>query len=217
MPARGQETQAPPAAQQQLSEEHLIQLNEGIAAFQVGDYEDAKRILEALAEKFPDHPGCLYHLGLIYLQDGLAAGDDTPERMAAFTQAREHLKRVIELADRERAAPGVIPFPDRAALDLSIAQLASADEQKEEEEIALDRSAAALLKDYIETPLGRADRYGYFYLGIAYYRLLRLHVPGFSAAEARSACIRALNQADADAQRGVLDETEHAHFKTTVR
>lgn len=146
---------------------HLVELNQGIKAFLDADYARAREIFERILSEDADNAVCLYYLGLIYLDDGLklAAEDDRSAARARFDQARAHLERVTELAD-----PTVTPI--EAALLLGIAQLAADVPAEAGTVLEATTRARDTLQRYVETvDAGKNDRYGYFYLGVAYYRL----------------------------------------------
>lgn len=189
---------APPSAA------NTVKLNQGIAAYHagitLGQYEQARQILEELLADEPHNAAALYYLGLIYLSDGLQAAAKaeslaaeaeqlataaTPDEAAAsakevearakateartlFAVGREHLKRVIELADRELADPRLVPV--QAALFLGIAQLASQDETVKAEAAQYALDGKRTLEAYVAEE-GDSDPLGHFFLAVACYRL----------------------------------------------
>ncbi|MGD8453587.1 MAG: hypothetical protein PVJ57_17370 [Phycisphaerae bacterium] len=183
---------------------NTVKLNQGIAAYHagitLGQYGEARQILEELLVEEPHNAAALYYLGLIYLSDGLQAAAKaeslsaeaeqlaaaaTPDEAAVsakaaearkkateartlFAVGREHLKRVIELADRELADPHLVPV--QAALFLGIAQLASQDESIRAEAAQYALDGKRTLETYVAGE-GDSDPLGHFFLAVACYRL----------------------------------------------
>ncbi|GEM_PF-1756202 len=146
----------------------LIAVNHGIRAYMAGDLDEARRQFESILARNPDHAAALYYLGLIYLSDGLAkaqAADTADEAIRLFDLARQNLQRVTQQAD-----PTVTPV--EAALLLGVSQLAADKPVEAGQPVELAIQAEETLRAYVEqTDAGRDDRYGFFYLGVADYRL----------------------------------------------
>ncbi|MBK8269733.1 MAG: hypothetical protein IPK83_16135 [Planctomycetes bacterium] len=204
---------APKADTPQSSEtEKLVQLNAGIAAYRRGSYEDAKAILSSLSESDPDNTACQYFLGLIYLKEGLQTQDPDVARQL-FIDAQKSLRRVVETAD-----PAAFPF--EAYLDLGIAQLGSQELTEEGMEISL--RAAQTLQSYVNGDLGRNDRVGHFFLGVAYYRLSsqdrRLSGQDKSRdhRRAEAAFEKSISLAKQDVESGKLAQDDFVEFETKI-
>ncbi len=140
-----------------------LQLNAGISAYLRGSKSEAKEILSRLAETDPSNTAGLYYLGIIHLEEGLEASrDKKPEARELFVKAQQCLQRVVETVD-----PSAVPV--EAYLDLGIAQLGG--EKFDKERMEISRRAAETLDAYVQTDTGRDDRFGHFFLGVAYFRL----------------------------------------------
>ncbi len=153
------QSQLSPAAQ-------LVELNRGIKAYLDADYERAREILERVLAQDEDNPACLYYLGLIHLDEGLQlSSEDNQAARVQFDLARRNFEKVMRAAD-----PTIAPV--EAALLLGIAQLAADVPTEEAAIVELATAARETLQRYVETvDAGKNDRYGYFYLGVARYRL----------------------------------------------
>lgn len=214
--ASAQEPESPttePAVRPPASDsEKLVQLNAGIAAYRRGSFEEAKEILSALAASDPDNTACQYFLGLIYLKEGLST-QDPAEARRLFTAAQTSLRRVVETAD-----PAAFPF--EAYLDLGIAQLGSQELTEEGMEISL--RAAQTLQNYVDGDLGRNDRIGQFFLGVAYYRLssqeqrLRGQDKSRDHRRAEAAFDRAMDLARQDQSAKKMTDAEFTDFETKI-
>jgi hypothetical protein len=169
----------PPSSPAPAATEEVIQLNAALRAYYEGDYPTARGILEKLQQQEPNNVAYLYYLALAYLEEGLnKAGpgldDKNPtlmaEARACFKKARGLLEKVVA-TDK--------PFrPIEAALNLGISRLASEEKRDDPEARDLAQAAVRTLSAYIaEKP---SDGYGYFFRGIAYYRLFLLdrNAPG---------------------------------------
>lgn len=206
---------------QQAQPGDLVKLNRGMAAYLQEEYDEARQILEQLREQEPNNAACLYYLGLIYLDQGLAyAGQDRHEQAReSFARAQDCLEGVLRLA----ADPGVTPIEAalnladyNALLPLGIAQLAREDPVRRDEARDLAHQAAETLQDYVETDEGRNDRHGHFFLAVAHYRLCFHEDPAGHARAAAQALRLAKDLAGVDAKRGVLDPAELQTFETRV-
>lgn len=158
----GETQDQPPSS----SAAQLIELNRGIRAFIDHDYNAARAAFESILTQDPQNAACLYYLGLIQLEEGLRlkSTDDEAARLK-FDQARHNFELVTRTAD-----PTVAPV--EAALLLGIAQLAADAEGQPSAILEPAQAAYDTLKRYVETEeIGRSDRYGFFYLGVACYRL----------------------------------------------
>jgi tetratricopeptide (TPR) repeat protein len=204
----------------------LVELNRGIRAYLEADYERARGILERLLAQDEDNAACLYYLGLIYLDEGLDLSSvDSAAARAKFDLARQRFERVTRLAD-----PTVAPV--EAALLLGIAQLA-ADVPAEAGVVAeLALRAQETLQRYVrDVDVGKNDRYGYFYLGVAHYRLGDHYAKSekyLQASEQLDAAVEALKTAqvlaEVDRKRGettpeaprALDEEKFWRFERVV-
>lgn len=156
--------EAPPSVS---AAESLIQLNEGIRAFEEDRLSDAVDILEKLRARDPLNLPCQYHLGLSYLRRGLSevAVNDNAAARKSFDEASQCFRIIMDTADRTATPLG-------AALNFGIAKLGSEDPAREDEyKRRLNLNAARVLEKYVAAPPGDKDRYGHFYLGVAYYRL----------------------------------------------
>lgn len=167
-PAQDDAKPAAPAQDGALSPaEQLIELNRGIQAYLEADFERAREIFERVLAQDEGNSACLYYLGLISLDEGLQlSGVDSEAAQEKFNLACGNFEQVMQRTD-----PTIAPV--EAALLLGIAQLAS-DTPAVDTGAIIDLAVAAehTLKTYVETiEAGRNDRYGFFYLGVAQYRL----------------------------------------------
>jgi hypothetical protein len=225
--ARAQDETEQPAQPPLSPTEQVIELNRGIQAFLEADFERASEIFERVLAQHPGHPACLYYLGLIHLDEGLRLSSvDSEAAHAKFNLACENLEQIMQQVD-----PTVAPV--EAALLLGIAQLA-ADVPKADTGLVIELATAAqrTLQSYVETiEAGKNDRYGFFYLGVAqyrlgdYYNLQGNHVQaGASLSAAVSALETAERLAEVDRKREELepgtprglDEAAYQHFKQVV-
>ena len=163
---RAQTAATPPNTQTDSAAARLIELNRGIRAFIDHDYDGARAAFESILAQEPQNAACLYYLGLIDLEEGLRlrSSNDQAARLK-FDEARRNFERITHDAD-----PTIAPV--EAALLLGIAQLAADAEGEPSAILEPAKAAYDTLKRYVETEdVGRRDRYGFFYLGVACYRL----------------------------------------------
>jgi tetratricopeptide (TPR) repeat protein len=218
-----QQAEQPPLS----SAEQVIELNRGIQAFLEADFERASEIFERVLAADAGNPACLYYLGLIHLDEGLQLSSvDNEAAQAKFNLACENLEQVMQSVD-----PTVAPV--EAALLLGIAQLA-ADVPTVDTGTVIELAVAAqrTLQSYVETiEAGKNDRYGFFYLGVAHYRLgdhYSLQGDHAQASSNLTAAVRALETAERLAEvdrkrdelepgvpRG-LDQAGYEQFKRVV-
>ncbi len=203
----------PPAAGMSDSAK-VLQLNAGISAFHRGNRSEAREILTKLAESDPDNIACQYYIGLIYLEDGLdASREQREEAVMDFVKAQEAFRRVVQSAD-----PAAVPI--EAYLDLGIAQLGG--EKYDRERMEISRRAAQTLEAYINTDIGRTDRFGHFFLGVAYFRLASqdVRLAGQRKTEDRIRALAAFDRAMEFARKPVIgeriDPEDYAIFETKV-
>jgi len=205
----------------------IVALSRGIEFYIDGQYDAARKAFEQILEKDATNATASYYLGLINLNEGLTAAEteeQDPQRRAElanaartrFQQAEQNFQDVFEKAD-----PAATPVG--AALLLGIAQLAGDDPAMRDKALELALRARETLDKYVHTDYGDADRFGYFYLGVAHYRLadeydiredivrannnLRLAKQSLTTAVARG-------RASRDAGR--ISAEEFARFETVV-
>lgn len=168
--------------------EELLQINAGIRAYLDSDELRAAEIFNQVLEQDENNAAALYYLGLIELQQGLNVVRTDPETARQrFMSARNYLERVTRLADPRLTSV-------EAGLLLGIAQLASGDTRFPEEAVELAQRARQTLEDYVTTSFGQEDRFGAFYLAVAYYRLGDYYASAGQYAEATNAFDNALTQ-----------------------
>lgn len=211
-PAQDAPTDAP-AEPPAMTGDAVVDLNEGLRLFLTEDYAGARAILEDLRSRDPQNTACLYFLGLIYLEDGLGLArmqGRGAEARAAFERARNMLEAVSRSEDASL-------IPVESAVDLGIAQLASDDPNKPSEETrTLSARAAETLERYVsETEIGKTDRYGHFFLGVARYRLSARR-PGAELERAASAFDEALRLAEVEQKAGELKPEDFAKFDNSI-
>ncbi len=111
-----------------------------------------------------------------------------------------------------------------AALLLGIAQLASDAGKPAREALLLSQQAEEVLLRYCtQTDIGATDRFGYFYLAVAQYRLVGLYrdvgqggAGGAALANAERNLAKARELALADAEAGRIEEENGREFETVV-
>ncbi len=229
----------------------LIDLNRAIRAYLAEDRESAAEIFDRLLASDPQGPravACAYYLGLIALDRGLdhataaqaaggeaqsaqAAGDEPAEAAALATQLDEAAaaRAQFEIAQQhfENVVGQVDPTAEmvRAALLLGIAQLAKDQPASlDDEPFQLAQRAEETLTRYVsETEDGAQDRFGYFYLGVAHYRLadeygrLRMRTEAARAVEqAVQDLERAAELAQQDSMANRITPGELEDFKTVI-
>ncbi|MBX3394901.1 MAG: tetratricopeptide repeat protein [Phycisphaerae bacterium] len=191
----------------------LVQLNAGIAAYRAGSLDEARRILEGLVATDPNNTAGQYYLGLIFLKLGLSTTGNPDEARKLFESAQVRLRKVVEIAD-----PAAFPF--EAYLDLGIAQLGS--QELTDEGMAISLRAAQTLQSYVDQEIGRDDRIGHFFLGVAYYRLSsqQRRLSGQNKSRdhrrAEAAFERAMILANRDLADGTFSQAEYADFETKI-
>lgn len=203
----------PPRPPPVSSGDTLIDLNEAIRAYLAAEREDARRMLELILQREPENIAGLYFLGLIYLEEGLAASG-TRDKITAkskFELARAALEKVSATAEKSLV-------PVESAIELGIAQLASdTPGQSTTEGLALSRRAAETLRAYTEqTDVGKTDRYGWFFLGVAHYRIAAGNRSSGELRKAADEFARAMELARADKAEGRLSEGGLSSFETIV-
>ena len=145
----------------------LIEINHGIKAYLDGDYDRAEELLQSALQHDQENAACLYYLGLIHLNRGLklSASNEKDAALAEFDKGRVNFEKITLAAD-----PSVTPV--EAALLLGIAQLAAESPKDTGAVVEPALAAQQTLQTYVETiDVGKNDRYGFFYLGVAQYRL----------------------------------------------
>ncbi len=162
----------------------LIELNRAIHAYAAEDRDTAAQLLEGLLARNPGaelRVSCYYYLGLIGLERGLAhasaaqaaraqqnaeqAATEAGLARTEFEAAQKHFESVVQLADPTAEIVS-------AALLLGISQLASDYPGADLNARSLSERAEQTLARYTsQTEYGAKDRYGYFYLAVAQYRL----------------------------------------------
>ncbi|TWT46157.1 hypothetical protein RAS1_26050 [Phycisphaerae bacterium RAS1] len=220
-----QPAQPPPdavATQPAGPAERIVQLNEGLRAFDAGDDEEAIRILSELTAAEPDNVAGQYYLGLAYLRRGLKLSGEwtraaeTGEANAAelselareqFEQAAQRLERVSAISDKTL-------IPIEAALDLGIAHLAKGDPEGKANQRAIALRAAQTLEEYTRSEHGKNDRVGHFFLGVAYYRLnYYADERGWVLREGKKELQRARDLLEADRRAGRVNEEDARLFE----
>lgn len=191
-----------------------LQLNAGISAYLRGNKTEAKDILTRLTEADPSNTAGYYYLGIIYLEEGLdASREQKPEARDLFVKAQQCLQRVVQTVD-----PNAIPV--EAYLDLGIAQLGG--EKFDKERMEISRRAAETLQEYVQTETGKTDRFGHFFLGVAYFRLATqdVRLAGQRKVEDRRKAVLAFDTAMGLAKEPVagerLSKEDYALFETKV-
>ena len=165
--AFGQEDAQHTERERSTSSTALIEINRGIRAYLDGDYDRAEVLLQAILQNDPENAACLYYLGLIHLNRGLrfSADQNKDAARAEFDLGRINFEKITLAAD-----PSVTPV--EAALLLGIAQLAAEGPKDTGAVVEPAIAAQKTLQKYVETiDVGKNDRYGFFYLGVAQYRL----------------------------------------------
>lgn len=202
--------------------DRVIQLNEGLRAFDAGDDEETIRILSELTQAEPDNVAAQYYLGLAYLRLGLKlsgewtraaeTGDASAVELSElarrqFEQAAERLERVSNIADRTL-------IPIEAALDLGIAHLAKGDPAGKANQRAIALRAAETLEQYVRSEHGKNDRVGHFFLAVAYYRLnYYADNRGWVLREGKREIQKARELLQADRRAGRVNEEEANLFE----
>ena len=219
----------------------LVELNRAIKAYLEEDRDTAAATFEGLLQEYPQAESritCQYYLGLIALERGLAnsaAAQAAAAQQATELAAQEAAKAREQFEKAQGHFGQVVPVADptaemiNAALLLGIAQLASdfpgAEEGAPEAALKLAQRAEETLRRYVsETEPGAQDRYGYFYLAVAQYRLAEVYrdQPGRgrdyaeSLTAARQDLDRSLALAVADRDAGRLTPDAFESFKTVV-
>ncbi|RMF76443.1 MAG: hypothetical protein D6744_12290, partial [Planctomycetota bacterium] len=177
----------------------------------------------------------LYYLGLINLERGLQLAGEAAQAKAeeriedarmASTNARDAFERAQGYFEEVVAAADPTVEPLKAALLLGIAQLASeGDETSRDEVFDLALRAENTLRRYVnEVEFGKRDRFGWFYLGVAQYRLADeydrqqlYNEHARSLREASASLAKALELTEADVAAGRLEESSLDAFRTVVR
>jgi hypothetical protein len=230
----------PAAAQSQPAtgpSPRLVDLNRAIKAYFDEERDTAAAIFERLLTADPQaeyRASCCYYLGLISLERGLAhssaaqaaAARQAPDQAATeanlareqFEQAQQWFEQVVGLADPSAELVS-------AAVLLGIAQLAS-DYPGMGKDLAFElaqRAERTLTRYVTQTEPGARDRYGFFYLAVAHYRLADDYSQrgrsGEFAASLRAAAenlVRARSLTEADQQSGVLSAAQAEDFKTVL-
>jgi len=196
------------------NESSMLQLNRGISAYH-RNAPEAKAILTDLYAKDPGNVPCKYYLGLVHLKEGLAKSSDVQDEASrneakdAFRQAKRYFQEVVEQADQAA-------LPIEAYLDLGIAQLGG--QEFGEAEMQQAKDAADTLQAYVQTETGQNDRFGYFFLGVAQYRLATQDekLQGVNKPERRREAQRAFDRAVELAQQEQLDESAFRLFETRI-
>ena len=227
-------------AQNSTDNQRLVEVNRAIRAYLTQDSEAAEEIFKRLLETEGDgefRSTSLYYLGLIGLERGLqlageAALAKTEERVEDERMLSQNARDAFEFAqgyfEEVVAATDPTVEPLKAALLLGIAQLASErepDAKSEAEVFDLALRAENTLRRYVsEVEYGRTDRFGYFYLGVAQYRLAdEYQKQGLpteqtrSLREASDSLTKALEITKADVAAGRLEESDLDSFRTIVR
>jgi len=215
----------------------LVELNRAIRAYTAEDRDTAAQLLEGLLAREPTaelRVSCYYYLGLIGLERGLghaaaaqiARTQENPEQATAeaglarteFEAAQKHFEAGVQLADPTAEIVS-------AALMLGISQLASDFPEEALSARSLSERAAQTLARYTgETDYGAKDRYGFFYLAVARYRLADDYRDQASRQKeykamlegAQEALDRAQTLADEDLALGKLTPVGLEAFRTVV-
>lgn len=195
-------TTAPPAPESVVASQPASDELEALAAIALaaqGDNSAAYAQFDAILKRNPEDPVALYWAGLIEMRRGLdlrRAGDDPAKKAEArvwFQRAHDHLKSLI---DSSKVHPDIRRIrPVEAGLTLGIAQLAD-DNAGQRKERAAD--AIRTLRDYngeMEKSEAGPDYLGYFFLGIAHWRLATYGNQRVDRDEAQKAFSRALELA----------------------
>lgn len=211
----------------------LLRLNEGILSFANGSRGDARAAFDDVLRSDPENVTALYYRALIDLNEAISPSGTEPEGLTAselFKRARDRLARIeqiSQLSDR----------PIEGGLLLGISQLASDDAQKNVQRdpsakpepsdtaLKLAQDARDTLLDYTKNA-GADDRLGYFFLAVAYYRIMfeaELREDSWTMREnvgpARDALEKSWQLAQAAAREGrpkALDESGLEQFRITV-
>lgn len=224
-PVQAQSSSAPVSPQ---SAQDVVRTNQAIAAYLAGDRPTARELFQAIIASEPNDRGALYFLGLISLENGLelaqaasALPKDDPESgakrseaRAAFSEASTYFERITQLAD-------LAARPVEAALLLGIAQLGG-DDPSGAQALELNQRARDTLHAYVtETDVGATDRFGYFYLAVAHYRLADEYrkredrgAVADNLAQTRINLDKALEYARTAQTNGEIDAAEYAYFDT---
>jgi len=141
------------ATGQSVDPERLVRINEGISAFDRGEYDRSAALFSALVDELPTDIASQYYLALTRMQLAIRAVDGE-QRTRLFAQAGDGLSRALA------ARPAMVD----AYLDLGIARLGD----RGRESAAVDA-----LERYVASPDGESDAYGHFFLAVAQYRLGR--------------------------------------------
>lgn len=234
-PAPPASAPAPPASVV-VPAEVLADLGRAIDAFLNGQYDASEERFKALLADpaAADYRVAFrYYLGLIDLDRGLARSKEASDARGAGNaqayaakagEARAYFEQALaqfEALTIEDPQGKVVS----AALLLGIAQLARADPEVKQTALRLALHAEDTLNQYVQSAEGANDRYGYFYLAAARYRLAdEYSVPPnrdrarFTDAvrRARESLTKARQLADADFERGTLDENGRGYFQTVL-
>lgn len=220
----------------------LSRMNAGLNAFLDKEYAEAIKAFDQVLQANPSNIPAFYYRGLSRLglgvsryrdakglQRSIAGMQPGPELDARLTELATYRAEALEAFESARFDFGEVARSGdptarslEAALYLGIAQLGSDDPAKgDARAMELAEAARSALTEYVSSDTGKFDRFGWFYLAVAEYRIIDLKkknkdTGGLSDAidTARRALENARTSVDTDAQANRVSAEQQKDFQT---